>query len=115
MYIIFSIIITLIAFLLLAVELFVINDEIGSLNSFHIIFFVILNIIPTIILLIIGLIAKKFNWKVIVNACINTVFFILSILYFIFIGLGMVGAMLFWDTTPNEPKIENYQSELYKI
>ena len=36
-------------------------------------------------------------------------------LFLFFVGFGMVVATLFWNTTPKEPKIENYQSELYKI
>lgn len=115
MYKIFSIIISIIAFLLLLLELFILYDEIGSISFFNVIFFIILNIIPTIILFIIGLIAKKYNWNKTINICTNVIFLILSILYFLFISLGMLVATLFLDTTPREPKVENYQTELNKI
>ena len=115
MYKIFIIIITIIAFAYISIELFIIKDETGSLDLFNVLIFTVLNLIPPLILLVIGLIAKKFNWNKVVNICVNIVWFVLAMLFLFFIGFGMVVAMLFWNTTPKEPKIENYQSELCKI
>lgn len=115
MYKIFSIIISILALLLLGLELFIYHDKTGSISSNFVIFLVIVNFIPTLIFLGVGLIAKKFNWKKVTNICVNVLLSLLTILYFLFISLGITAAAFFWDTTPKEPTIENYQSELYKI
>ena len=52
--------------------------------------------------------AKKFNWKKVVTVIINIILLISAFFYFLFIGLGLLGGFLFWDTTPREPKAENY-------
>lgn len=112
---IFLTIISTLAVLFYCFELLLIYDEIGSIPTFILICMLIINIIPIIFLLFIHFLSKKFNWKKVVNILVNIFLLICNFLYFLFIGFGSIGVLLFWDTTPRIPKQENYTKSLYKI
>ena len=67
---------------------------------------------PVFIIQIIKLIFQKFKWNMdICLAICGSIW--LTIMAFV--GLTIYAGMAFWDTTPTEPKIKDYKSELRKI
>lgn len=67
---------------------------------------------PVFIIQIIKLIFQKFKWNM--NICLAICGSMMYIAI-IFIGFTIFAGMAFWDTTPTEPKIKNYKSELRNI
>ena len=67
---------------------------------------------PVFIIQVIKLIFQKFKWDM--NVCL-AICSSIAYIAIVFIGLTIFGGMSFWDTTPIEPKIKNYKSELSKI
>lgn len=69
-------------------------------------------LMPVLIIQIIKLIFQKFKWDM--NICLAICGSMMYIAI-VFIGLTIFAGMAFWDTSPTEPKIKNYKSELRKI